>query len=414
MKITETGIPKLDLINKMALLRDGNVPVPIIVLVGSEQNLKEVLKLESAILTHFLVINTENDLKASLLNSKGMIHFVSFTSEKKLNINEPYEIIHVDSFFNWNAFFQKLKLDGATEDLFSDFTFEMKSELKKNCTKILTQVLYAHYKVNDDNKITDADVKMIRDLASKNLNHENVQKSVTIAKSEKSSDSKNDSKNGTERKDASSANTLAAKIVRARQTEFPASNDSTKHNKNEHDETDSIERDEDNSKNLNAEDNNENDEMSDVPKPTETINRASKIITKEELTKEEEKENERLLNELCTLYKSTIQFMTESCNAQYRIIINKMQDCLDTITFKQQFTKMYLDVSNDTGSELYKRLYDIDEATQRFQKTVIHQIKPLACYNCGAQWKEDITFLPKGIHSVRCPHCYNDYPFEKV
>jgi signal recognition particle GTPase len=150
-----------------------------------------------------------------------------------------------------------------------------------------------------------------------------------------------------------------------------------------------------------------------IPKPKEVKKKKSSFVVKEEVSSEEEKKNNELLQELRILYKSTIQYMTEMCNSQYRIIINKMQEAVDTNVFKQQFTKMYLDLSDDTSSELYKKLYEVDINTQKFHKEIVHQIKHLGCFNCGTEWDEDITFLEKGPHMVRCPKCYNSYPFEK-
>lgn len=388
------NIPKLnkrlDLINKMALLRNGNLPVPVVVLKGHKDNVESVAKKEAEILGKYFHICKGGNIRT------GVVNFVpcDVDSSDISWLKCKYEVIDVDTIhlFDWNAFFDLLSLDGASIERFSGFTPEMELALAKNMDQVVTDVLYAHYEKRDDNNLTDADIRMIRNM-------------VSTSKKARTSSEKKELESIEKMVEQSSSQTAEPEKV---EHETPIKEEMSPNTENENNmkAADIVQETPDEKQVL------ESDEDV-IPKPKEVKKKKSSFVVKEEVSSEEEKRNNELLQELRILYKSTIQYMTEMCNSQYRIIINKMQEAVDTNVFKQQFTKMYLDLSDDTSSELYRKLYEVDVNTQKFHKEIVHQIKHLGCFNCGTEWDEDITFLEKGPHMVRCPKCYNNYPFEK-
>ena len=384
--IIKVGNKKLDLINKMAILRKGYVPVPIVVLKGHKKNVEAVAKKEKDILKDYFTV-----LKEGCEVKPGAINFVPCDVEVS-NISwlkERYEEIDVDSIsmFNWNEFLNKLGLTGASADTFKDFSDKMLENLAQNEDQIITDVLYAHYTYRDNNEITAKDIKKIRQMCQTNVASE--------------SDTKPDIK-----APAGQGNSFVetGADVNIADTNKSSINENVP-NLESTNETQDVKE---------PETPKEADEDEDIiPKPKEQQQKKSNLIVKEELTEEEDTNNKKLLEDLRNLYKTTIIYINETCNSQYRGILNKMQEAVDKNIYKQQFTKMYLDISEDTSSELYRRLYDVDIATQKFHKSVVHQIRHLGCFNCGTNWDEDITFLAKGPHKVHCPKCFNDYPFEK-
>lgn len=136
-------------------------------------------------------------------------------------------------------------------------------------------------------------------------------------------------------------------------------------------------------------------------------------IVKEKLTEEEERANQEKLNALLKTYQEAIEFITSLRNAKWRSIVNKMNDAVNNKKFTQQWCPLYLELSDDISSELYAKLYDVDQQTIQFNKTVIHQVVSLGCPNCGKEWQEDITFRDKGIHQVECPICCFGMRYER-
>lgn len=153
------------------------------------------------------------------------------------------------------------------------------------------------------------------------------------------------------------------------------------------------------------------EDKSFVPEPSEKKIYPYKI--KESLTDEEIEANNDLLQQIKQVYAETIKFIEDTCNASYRIILNKMQESLDTLKFDKQFCVIYMELSNDYSTELYKRLYQLDKVTEAFNEKVVHLVVNLGCPYCRNTWDEDITFAPSGPQFIRCPSCYTERPFEK-
>ncbi len=377
------NIKKLDLINKMALLRNGNIPIPVVFLTGEKEKVLYVVNKEKEILNnHFYEFTDITSIKANKVN------FILSNNDHLLERNNiHFEEINVNSIvlIDWNKFFKKLELNNISKDMFKDLSSEAKDRLRKNENEIVTKVLYSHYENYDDNEIKDDDIELIYKLLNVQKRSEHINKPKTEPKEKLQIDSndvttihkskfKGAIKNDT---DINSNKTFLEEGVK----DTPVGE--------------------------------QTNDSSGMPIPKTKKVEKSNFIIKEYLTNEEEENNKKLLAELKALYKSTINFIDKTCNSQYRIIVNKMKDAADNNIYKQQFTKMYLDISDDTSTDIYAKLYEIDKKTIEFNKNVIHQSKHIGCYNCGTEWEEDITFLTVGQHSVRCPKCYNDFPFDK-
>lgn len=149
-----------------------------------------------------------------------------------------------------------------------------------------------------------------------------------------------------------------------------------------------------------------------VPEPKKiTVNRPKNC--KDVLTEEENIRNKELLNDIQVKYTEMVEFIESLCNPQWGTILNHMKDCKKNNLFNKQWCKMYLEVSDDVSTPLYAKLYELDNQTLQYNNEVVHQIKNLGCFNCGGTWEEDITFLEKGAHYIKCPHCGQNRGFEK-
>lgn len=149
-----------------------------------------------------------------------------------------------------------------------------------------------------------------------------------------------------------------------------------------------------------------------APKPV-TKKTEKQGNVKEKITKAEDEKNKKLLAELTSIYEETMQFIDDTCNSQFRIIRNRMEEALKNKKFRQIYTTMYLDISDDNSTELYKKLYDLDCATAKFYKELTSQVVEMGCAFCGKSWREDITFMEPGPHHIECPHCAAERGFEK-
>ena len=149
-----------------------------------------------------------------------------------------------------------------------------------------------------------------------------------------------------------------------------------------------------------------------APEPEEEEENEAQNV-KDTLTEEEVARNNELLADIKAAYDECIQFITDTCNGSYRIILNKMQECNQTMKYNTQFCLMYLEISSDRKSELYHKLYDLDQKTKEYNEKLIHQVIKLGCWNCNHTWNEDITFAPAGPGKVKCPKCLAERPFNK-
>lgn len=151
---------------------------------------------------------------------------------------------------------------------------------------------------------------------------------------------------------------------------------------------------------------------SSVPKPTKKKEEV-KGKSKQELTDEEKKSNDEKLKFLQERYKEVSALINDSKDNRFKAIAKQIDDAVATNVYKTQWCPLYLNISDDTSSDIYAALYDLDIDTLDFNKTVIRQTVHLGCAFCGHEWDEDITFKPSGVFFAECPECYTERPFEK-
>ncbi len=486
------GNKELDIVNKMAILRNGNIPVNTVILTGPKEDVTYVLEEEKKLLgTMFRLLGS---------GEQPVDNKVNFTQNAG-GITTRAQTIDVSGlgFACLEEFVSLLAFDDLTHEKLKPLGHEVTSVIRKHMNDVATSVIYAHYEKFDDNRFRSEDFDEIKAVCSKiveespywenaskqkkdissmlkaSLKTEHISKDKvtepqkqtvtgsfdsvesfvdpTVSKNEKDlskdgdlgifeKEEKNTRRNrlseiiNAKKKGNASQNSNKEKPKKAisqtrPQAEEISMKDNEHFNASRLADIKSVKKEaeihEISLETKKAEDmipdpndisvdeadlETENGEF--IPKPTVIEKKKQEYIVKEELTPEEEAANEKLLSDIRQLYEATIRFAEETCNSRYRIMINKMQDSVKTNIFKTQFCPMYLETSDDTSTELYKRLYDLDRATAAFQKNVVHQIYKIGCYQCNHNWIEDITFLEKKPHIIRCPECGAEYPFEKT
>lgn len=153
-----------------------------------------------------------------------------------------------------------------------------------------------------------------------------------------------------------------------------------------------------------------------IPKPEKKKESATFCYPKEKevLSSDEIEENKTLLEGLTKKYKEVIDYVTKLHSSQWITLCEDLKNAVKNKSFAKQWCPMYLSISDDVSTELYARLYQLDEDTKKFHETITHQIVTLGCFSCGKDWKEDITFLEKGPLFFECPHCYCERGYEKA
>lgn len=150
-----------------------------------------------------------------------------------------------------------------------------------------------------------------------------------------------------------------------------------------------------------------------VPKPTVKKETHVGGKMKAELTEEEKQNNEKLLQDLQKKYRNVSTFIKDSKDNRFKAIAKQMDDAVATNVYKTQWCPLYLEVSDDTSSDIYAELYNLDIKTLEFNKKVVRQSVHLGCAFCGNEWDEDVTFKPTGVFFTECPECRTERPFEK-
>lgn len=154
---------------------------------------------------------------------------------------------------------------------------------------------------------------------------------------------------------------------------------------------------------------------SNIPIPTKTKTEVIEqtVEGKPILTKDEEKANIALLEDITKKYNDLAEFIKNLRASQWLPLLDQIKDEIKNCKYTEQLCPIYLKISEDISSELYNRLYQLDIDTKNFNESIIHQTIKLGCFACGQEWTEDITFLEKGPHFIECPHCYAERGFEK-
>ena len=153
------------------------------------------------------------------------------------------------------------------------------------------------------------------------------------------------------------------------------------------------------------------DDTPSVPAPVKV--KKISFQSKEVLTEEDKKQNAELLHKIRSKYEQALQFVTDLHSPQFTLFINLFREALDNNKYTKQWCPMYLEISDDLTTELYAKLYELDQVTAEFNKKLIHQVLHIGCPFCVTEWNEDITFVDKGLHYTRCPNCNSESPFMK-
>lgn len=438
--MTKTGIERLDSLNNMLLLRNGNVPFDVVFLVGSVKDIDKVIQLEEQLVGLYV--------KENVLSEMPGVYFTDFKSAKSLLSEHKFKSINIDvtgfaPSFDYETFISDLGFDNLTDEMLDNvLSDELKAEIKLNKDNVVLETLMYHFNHHDDNKFHEDDFDWFLDKqkTQKELMDEDVNKIQVENKKEEHAkplfeDNSKNTKEVPEKKEHSKP-LFERKIPEKKNT-------SAKEIKNEHKEKqnvdDNILDDVYESKEVEEKKpvhgngasifasyrnapvkkqeikvSEEEVEEDALLKPEEVVEKKkTSYITKDKLSDEEREMNSMLLEELRKVYTEAIRFIEESCNSQYRIILNKMQDALKNNIYKTQFCTLYLEMSDDRRTPLYHKLYEVDMATINFQKKVVHQIINMGCPFCGHTWDEEITFLESGPHFVKCPNCFSERGFEK-
>lgn len=134
---------------------------------------------------------------------------------------------------------------------------------------------------------------------------------------------------------------------------------------------------------------------------------------KSTLSATEDSQNHMMLERLKQQYEATLSYIESLHNGKWRTLAGRMKQALEKSKFDQQWCVLYMGISQDYSTELYARLYRLDEITEKFNNTIVHQIVKTGCPMCGHTWEEDVTFLPRGLHFLECPNCYQEKGYEK-
>lgn len=155
----------------------------------------------------------------------------------------------------------------------------------------------------------------------------------------------------------------------------------------------------------------EDNGMPDVPVPVQV--KKITFQSKESLSEDDKKANADLLHKIRSKYEGVLQYIRDLHSPQFTIFINMLSEALDNNKYTKQWCPVYLDITDDITTELYAKLYELDQITAEFNKKLIHQIMHIGCPFCANEWDEDVTFKNAGVHYTRCPKCNNERPFEK-
>ncbi len=362
-------IPALYTLNKMIVARKGNIPVKAVLFVGDKADIDFVVKKEG-----------------ELLNG---IRY------KNVDVNKNHIVINIPSGiakFNYSSFVALLRFDDVSvlDTLDNAISKALQDAIKTNTNAIASKVLFKHFENFDDN------ILHIEDLSCLDLDV--VDNPILKVNNTKPMAEPTKTNVNEVRVQASS---IAAPKLEDIITETPAL------------EVNNVSISESVSAETEAVTTSDNS-LSNVPEPEDTaVGQDLPYQIKDELTEEEQAHNKALLDEIRVKYNKTIKYIQELHNGSYQIILNTMKECNERSKYDKQFTLLYMDISDNFKTELYKRLYDLDNYTKSFNEKLIHQVVELGCPYCGSRWKEDITFVPSGQQFIQCPNCSEERPYNK-
>jgi len=406
----QDACPKLATFNKVYTLRGGRGLVQNIVLIGTDEDIELCAAQEAKFFAdagmmlsdvvcrdktdrtspQVYLLNNDKDLERNI----GSLYFFKECDAKDKNEFDITGISKNDR-FDFSEFINTLDFKELTQDMLYDFGIAAALEASIKETSLeqtVNNVLMAHYEEFDDNVC-----RIEVDFAW--LNKGSIKNEPTITESIVSEPEKMEPeiiKEDTKHIIMSDTK-INEPTINSEQHKVQAESEKKAETQQHKNETEKA-----------VEEQNQNP----VPAPV-SKKQDSDFIVKTTLSADEDKKNRELLEVIRKQYKDTIDFIEKTCNSQWSIIKNRMQDELSSNQFKVQWCPAYLEISSDNSTELYRRLYELDIATKEFHKSVVHQVIHMGCAFCAHEWNEDVTFLSPGPHFIECPECYMERGFEK-
>lgn len=379
---------QMNILNKTFII-NGRGLIPLIKLIGSDQDIKEFLIDEEILLkNNGFDILFENNYNEDHEIENGLYFFTDceITSVNTIDITGYHEA-GIDYILN------NIDLKGISKDDIDSLDI-YSVELFVNNT------LLTHYSHSENDTFSKEDLNWYDGSKHDIPIKEKTQKEDNIKESDKS-DSEEEIKENTEPKD------------NVEDDNAKENDKKVKEQKQEVKETENKEEQKKPEKKEKPQKEKKNNNPAPKPEVEEDYDDGFDNNVSEELTEKEIGQNKILLDGIRNEYQKMIDFIDNQRLSQWTPIKRKLENALKNNRFRDQLCVLYLDISDDVSTELYAKLYELDELTADFNKDFIHQIKNFRCYSCGQEWEEEITFLEKGPHLIPCPNCGAERGFEK-
>ena len=397
IKQLETVCKQMNVLNKAFIVNGGGL-IPLIQLKGSKQDIKEFLIDEEILLNNngLKLLYEEEYTEANELDD-GLYFFnnCDITSKNEIDVTGYHDA-------GIKYILDNIRLDGITKDALDSLNI-YSVELFVNNT------LLTHYGNSDDNKFTLADLGWIKDYEPREMSN-----TPATVKEESSTEDKEPVKEvedvSKNEEFVSEEAELEPEPLETEQNEEDSEQESQPEVQEE-----PKEEPKENKKSESKKEKKSKKSKNNAPVPVAQEVNVDEIVnsTTDDLAAEEIAQNDKLLKEIRKTYQDTIDFISELRLSQWQPIKNKLEQALKENKFKDQLCVVYLDITDDVSTQLYAKLYELDELTANFNEEFIHQIKHFRCYSCSKEWDEDITFLEDGPHYISCPNCGAQRGFEK-
>lgn len=382
---------ELATINRLAEVRKMSLPIRTIVLKGTKDEVSYVIEQEEALFPGKVVFND-----MSLNRNAPRADAIYFYDKTVHNIPVKYLEVDITGICKSNIvkrFINDLQLKNAEiiERLFD--LDALTALLEVDYEGVLMKVLMNNMEKSTNGTFSIDDLKDESPLkANIVLSKDSSEKDE---RDKKDNDSTPSTETSTERVSSQVRASIAGMEIPGRKTPEKEEQKETLNNDENHPEESTPAEEED-----------------IVPKPT--IKKETHVggEMKAELTEEEKQNNEKLLQDLQEEYRRVSTFIKDSKDNRFKAIAKQMDDAVATNVYKTQWCPLYLEVSDDTSSDIYAELYRLDIKTLEFNKKVVRQSVHLGCAFCGNEWDEDVTFKPTGVFFTECPECRTERPFE--
>ena len=120
---------------------------------------------------------------------------------------------------------------------------------------------------------------------------------------------------------------------------------------------------------------------------------------------------DKVLNTIKDTYLKTIYFIRKQNDSKWDKMLKAFEDAVNSNYFNVSGCKLYMEQSDDYGSELYHILYEAEVETGKYKlitANVPRKFKHIGCFKCNYEWDFDETEKKVGeIYQVTCPACKN-------